>query len=323
MANFGRECRASPTVSLLPEEDIAVRGKHSHHRLETAHVVGHGGNRRAIVKHLAHIFFENPKGYSDAQNQRSSGECRSVGLILAIVLIRYREGSLSMRIPQENYLISRHRRPRSWHHPRPALRCDMPALLVILICISVCLTRPASALDPGQASAFMEALGNETIETLRETGIDRETREERLRVLLNRGVAFNEIGRMVMGRYWTKANAQQRQRYLKAFKELTIEILAAGFEKYSGETIRVISERSGGKRDRLVETEISGSEGQPLKVYWRVREIGSSLKIIDVVIEGISMLITKRSEFSAVIQRSGGKLDGLIEAIEAKVAATN
>ena len=68
----------------------------------------------------------------------------------------------------------------------------------------------------------MEALGNETIETLRETGIDRETQEERLRVLLNRGVAFNEIGRMVMGRYWAKANAQQRQRYLKAFKELTI-----------------------------------------------------------------------------------------------------
>ena len=228
-----------------------------------------------------------------------------------------------MRTVRESILISRHSRPQSWRHPRTASRRDRLALMMLLICVSIFLTRPASALEPGQASAFLEALGNEAIATLSETGIDREKREKRLRELLNRGFAFDKIGRMVMGRYWKKANAEQRQRYLKAFEELTIGTYAAGFERYSGETFRVISERSGGTRDRLVESEINGSGGRPLKVFWRIREVDSRPKVIDVLVEGISMTIAKRSELSAVIQRDGGKLDGLIQAIEAKVDALN
>ncbi len=56
-------------------------------------------------------------------------------------------------------------------------------------------------------------------------------------------------------------------------------------------------------------------------MHWRVRESNGALKIVDVVIEGISMSITQRSDFSAVIQRKGGGIDGLLEELEAKLAS--
>ena len=53
--------------------------------------------------------------------------------------------------------------------------------------------------------------------------------------------------------------------------------------------------------------------GSKIKVDWRVREKNGQMKVIDVVIEGVSMALTQRSDFSSVIQRGGGKIDVLLE----------
>ena len=60
-------------------------------------------------------------------------------------------------------------------------------------------------------------------------------------------------------------------------------------------------------------TEIVRPNGPPVRVDWRVRKNGETLKVVDVIAEGISMLITQRDEFAAVIQNSGGKVDALID----------
>ena len=69
--------------------------------------------------------------------------------------------------------------------------------------------------------------------------------------------------------------------------------------------------------DALVETEIKRPDGAPLKAAWRVRDINGHLKIIDVVVEGVSMALTQRQEFASVIQHSG--LDGLISDLRNRV----
>ncbi len=54
---------------------------------------------------------------------------------------------------------------------------------------------------------------------------------------------------------------------------------------------------------------------------WRLRRYADDFKIIDVIVEGVSMLITQRDEFSSVIRKSGGELDGLITLLQDKVKA--
>ena len=67
-----------------------------------------------------------------------------------------------------------------------------------------------------------------------------------------------------------------------------------------------------------MQSDLTLADGRKIPVNWRVR-CGKSLKIIDVLEEGVSMAITQRDEFSAIINRSGGKLDGLIIALRKKL----
>jgi phospholipid transport system substrate-binding protein len=70
--------------------------------------------------------------------------------------------------------------------------------------------------------------------------------------------------------------------------------------------------RADGQGGAVVPSEIIPRDGAPARIEWRVRGKPGNCKIIDVVIEGISMAINQRSEFASVIQRGGGEFDSLL-----------
>ena len=179
--------------------------------------------------------------------------------------------------------------------------------------------KPAPAIEAGKAGAFIQQLGDEAIGRLGKAKLDKQEREQEFRRLLNETFAIRGIGRFVLGRYWRRADEAQRERYLQAFEDLIVVTYAARFEEYNGQTFTVAGERPDGKNGRRVESEISPKEGPPIKLQWRIRQGGDSLKIVDILVEGVSMAITQRSEFAAVIQQKGGSVDGLIQELESKV----
>ena len=71
--------------------------------------------------------------------------------------------------------------------------------------------------------------------------------------------------------------------------------------------------RAEGKRDILVNSEVQAQNGQAIKVDWRLRDRKGSFKVIDVIVEGVSMSVTQRSDFSSVIQRGGGNIEVLLK----------
>ena len=66
--------------------------------------------------------------------------------------------------------------------------------------------------------------------------------------------------------------------------------------------------------DKLVASEIILKDGRTIPVHWRVRDKKGHL-IVDVLVEGISMAITQRDEFSSIISQNGGRVDGLLIAL--------
>ena len=85
------------------------------------------------------------------------------------------------------------------------------------------------------------------------------------------------------------------------------------FEAYSNEDIVVTKAEAGSGRDFLVKSTISRpAGGHPVNVSWRVRVRDEIFKIVDVVVEGVSMGQTQRSEFASVIRRNGGTVEGLL-----------
>ena len=67
----------------------------------------------------------------------------------------------------------------------------------------------------------------------------------------------------------------------------------------------------------VVDSKLNQSNGQPIKLQWEVRDAGQGLRITDVKIEGVSMVMTRRSDFNSYIQNNGGKVEPLIDELEA------
>lgn len=187
-----------------------------------------------------------------------------------------------------------------------------------LIAIAFTARPPIVAADvqAGPASEFMRAVSDDAIRILRSADLTKEERDARFRALLEERFDMPFIARFALGRYWQTATMQQREAYTRTFTEYVLQVYSARLRDYTRETLRVISERQAGERDVVVDTRIERPSREPLEAQWRVRDVNGRLRIIDVVLAGISMVITQRDEFAAILQRQN--VDGLISAMRVR-----
>lgn len=204
-----------------------------------------------------------------------------------------------------------------WPMRWPGARRSMIRRRAILVCcLVVLMAMPGARAEPlaDGAGEFISSLAGKAIAALTEEGISRDQKVARFRDLLNDNFAVRSIGRWVLGRYWRKATYAERSEFLTLFENLIVINYVNRFEKYSGETLTVTKTVVKKAGDVIVFTQISRSEGvKPINVDWRVRTDKGEYKIVDVIVEGISMGQTQRSEFASVIRQTGGKVKGLIE----------
>lgn len=174
------------------------------------------------------------------------------------------------------------------------------------------------------ATKFIETLADDAVQSLTAQNLEKKERIKRFRTLLNNNFAVDAIGRWVLGRYWRKATKEEQEEYSALFEDLIVATYVNRFEEFSGETLKVIKAISQNGKDAIVKSEIIRPAGQPpVRVDWRVRSPNGAYKIVDVLVEGVSMSQTQRSEFSSVIKREGGEIAGLLTALRQKTAVLN
>lgn len=176
------------------------------------------------------------------------------------------------------------------------------------------------AATASEAGAFVATLADSAVAKVTDKALAAEERKTRFRALFLDGFDVPAIARFVLGRYWRLATDAERGEYLKLFEDAIVETYAHRFADYSGEQLRVLSTRAA-DGEAFVFSEMIRPTGAPVKVDWRLRREGTSFKITDIVIEGVSMGVTQRDDFSAVIQRSGGKIEGLLASLREKAGA--
>lgn len=203
------------------------------------------------------------------------------------------------------------------------LACRLNPIASILALIALVFVVPASAETFGPKQ-FIESLGEETIGAITNPDVSEELRLTEFERLFRKGFDVNTISRFVLGRYWRRATPEQQQEYQALFAEFIVQTYANRFRQYSGETIAVDGEREASKRDTIVSSQINAPDGPAVRVDWRIRTQGEGHKIVDVIVEGVSMAITQRDEFASVIRRGGGDIEALISELRQKSeAATN
>jgi len=180
----------------------------------------------------------------------------------------------------------------------------------------------ATQVQSGDPVKFVQDLGDRAMAQLAGKQIPEEEERARFRQLLNESFDVPTIGRFTVGRaYWGQATPQQQQEFLSLYESQVVNAYAKRFQDYSGEQFKVLGgQKEGDGGDTVVNSQIlRPNGGPPVSVQWRVRAVQSGgLKIVDVIIAGISMAVTDRQQFAAVIERGGGNIQALIDALKSQ-----
>ena len=204
---------------------------------------------------------------------------------------------------------------KSWR--RSALMLSAVLLVLTLVAAAAPSTQ-AGASD--EAAQFVRGFGDEAIAMLSDPALSPVERDREFRHLLTEGFHLEVIARFVLGRHWRRANEAERTEFGRLFEDYLVAAYARQLGNYAGEKLTVMVGRPQSDRIALVDSRITRAQGEPVQVQWRLRRDGEGWKIIDVVVEGVSMAVTYRSEFSAVISSHGGQIAGLLEVLRTKTA---
>jgi len=168
------------------------------------------------------------------------------------------------------------------------------------------------------ARQMIQNVGVEVLAVLRDPALANQQKFDRLVALLDGPIDLEIIARLILGRHWRSTSEAQQAEYLALFRAFALDNLASRLHVYDGHDFEIVGAQAVNERDAVVATRVTGGGRPPLKVDWRVRERGDGdLVAIDVIIEGVSLIVTQRSEFSAVIERRG--MDGLLAELRQRV----
>lgn len=174
--------------------------------------------------------------------------------------------------------------------------------------------------DLSRATAFIQAAGNELVATINDPRLDLPTRRVRVAAILRRTIDIEGTGRFILGRYVRQASPAELTEYHRLFDEIIVRNLSARFGEYRGVKFSLGRSQQRTEEDALVNTIVERPNTPAFALDWRVSEIGGQLKVVDVIAEGTSLRLTTRSEYSAVIQRNGGRVAALLEAMRNQIA---
>jgi phospholipid transport system substrate-binding protein len=179
---------------------------------------------------------------------------------------------------------------------------------------------PAGADDANSAaSAFMQSLGSKAIAELTNPDVPQPEREARFRTLLDQHFDVPAIAKFTLGRYWRTATDEQRAEFTKLFEDFIVQSYSTRFSEYHGESFQVAGSTTDQTGITVVHSKIDMPSSEDVRVDWHLRPRDASFAIVDIVVEGVSMAVTQRSEFASVIQSRGG-VAGLLDALRAKNA---
>jgi len=171
--------------------------------------------------------------------------------------------------------------------------------------------------DSAKVTDFVNKLGNDALAVVSDSSASSEQKLTKLQQMFISVVDIDWIAKFVLGKYNKQITPEQREKYNASYRDFLIKHYTSNFEEYKDGTTFKVTGTVEDKPDEYVSSmEITRPGAKPLVVDYRVREKDGSLKVMDIVVEGVSLIITQRSEFSSVIARDG--IDGLIKLLEEK-----
>jgi len=123
---------------------------------------------------------------------------------------------------------------------------------------------------------------------------------------------FISMSKWVLGKNWKSASESQRSEFIEQFKTLLVRTYARALMEYSGQGIKYLPVKQNPKSNlAVVKTELTSSGAQPFPVAYRMHQKDEVWKVVDVAVDGVSLVSTYRGSFATQIKKKG--FDSLIK----------
>lgn len=176
--------------------------------------------------------------------------------------------------------------------------------------------RGAAAQD---AAAFVANLGQQGIQVLGPS-VPPAQRAARFRQLLDSDFDLPGIAHFVLGAQGRAMPPQAQQEFTPLLRDYLVQAYTTRLGQYGGAPFRVTGERPFGG-ETVVSSQVVRQGGQPVQIDWHVANHSGRWLVEDVVVDGVSMRMTHRSEFASIIQRNGGRPEALLAALRQQIAS--
>ncbi|MFN4087506.1 MAG: phospholipid-binding protein MlaC [Alphaproteobacteria bacterium] len=184
-----------------------------------------------------------------------------------------------------------------------------PIQILFLVAALLLVGRAEAQAD---AASFIGSLAADAVPVLTNRSVPEPEREQKFSELLDKGFDMEQLSSMVLGRYWRTASPEERTEFTGLLRSYLIQIYADRFSEFQNVELEVGSTRTDQGTDFVTST-MRQQRGPAVQLEWRVERVNGRFVITDLVVEGVSMVITQRSEFASVIRQRGGQVSGLID----------
>lgn len=176
---------------------------------------------------------------------------------------------------------------------------------------------PVRAADAPRA--VVDRMTNAALAVLGDKSLGVDEKRHRLEEIVYREVDFDTMSRLVLGRNWSRFTPEQQAEFVKLFREHLSVTYGNNIENYKNERVEIVGDREEGRGDWTVQTKIiRGGGSSDIQVDYRLRKQGDTWKIIDIVIERVSLVANFRAQFQDIL--GNGNPEKLLQILRDKNA---
>ena len=191
----------------------------------------------------------------------------------------------------------------------------MRSVVVAALAFAGTLAPPSPAAESPRA--VVEATTSAVITVLADNGLSTAEKRRQVEEIVYARVDFDALSRLVLGRGWNQLSEEQRGEFQREFKQILSATYGRNVETYKNERVTIVDDRQEARGDWTVRTKIVGHGAADISVDYRLRQT-DTWKIIDVTIEGVSLVSNYRSQFQEIMTNGG--IDRLLELLREKNA---
>jgi len=195
-------------------------------------------------------------------------------------------------------------------------------VVLVIVTLAIGFAAP-DALATTESEAGARAVISETVDevlaVLRDKSVPTEERIRLLEQIVYGRFDLYVMSRLVLARNWKRFSEEQKAEYVEEFKQYLTNSYGSRIERYDQQEVEIVGEREEPRGDVVIQTKIRGGEFEGALVDYRLRKQDEGWRVIDVVIEGISMVSNYRDQFKSIVSTGGPEL--LLQKLREKNAA--